>query len=534
MSPRLGWICVLFGWGLLAAVSLVSHPLLPIDETRYATVAWNMWQRGDLLVPWLNDSPYSDKPPLLFWIIQAGWAFTGVNEWWPRIGPSLVGLLATLLTGRIAKRLWPDDERTAVMSPLILMGCLWWSIFAVATMFDMLVACATLLAVLGLIQAARGRMSRGFAVTGIALGLGLLAKGPTILLQVLPVAILAPWWTEQTPKSGWRGWYLGLLAAVLAGLAIVMAWAVPAAIHGGPQYTEQIFWGQTAHRMVKSFAHRAPFWWYVALTPVMIFPWLFWFPVWPALGRLRAYCSNKDQGLRFCVAWLAPVFVIFSLISGKQPQYLLPLLPAFALGLARLLSLSDQTLLRKHQIGPAVVALILAVGLSLVPTLAPRFQAPEWVGEISPLSGIAIGLSGLVLLIPHRVRLEMAVSLITGLGVLVVLTTKWSLIRGAGEAYDMRPISRYLHTLQQEGIPLAHEGKYHGQFQFLGRLTNAPETVDPKQIAAWFEQHPGGRLIAYLKRPPQQIQTEFTQRFYGRFVTILDAPAWNAIQSGSR
>ena len=72
MSQRLGWILVLFGWGLLAAVSLASHTLLPIDETRYATVAWNMWQRSDLLVPWLNGGPYADKPPLLFWIIQAG------------------------------------------------------------------------------------------------------------------------------------------------------------------------------------------------------------------------------------------------------------------------------------------------------------------------------------------------------------------------------------------------------------------------------------------------------------------------------
>lgn len=62
MSPRLGWMLVILGWGLLAAVSLASHTLLPIDETRYATVAWNMWQRGDLLVPWLNGGPYSDKP----------------------------------------------------------------------------------------------------------------------------------------------------------------------------------------------------------------------------------------------------------------------------------------------------------------------------------------------------------------------------------------------------------------------------------------------------------------------------------------
>lgn len=134
--------------------------------------------------------------------------------------PKLSGSLSTLLTGRIARRLWPADERAAVLAPLILLGCLWWSIFAVATMFDMLVACTTLLGVLGLIQAAQDRMWRGFALTGVALGLGLLAKGPTILLQVLPAALLAPWWAERAPKSGWRSWYLALLAAVLAGLRL--------------------------------------------------------------------------------------------------------------------------------------------------------------------------------------------------------------------------------------------------------------------------------------------------------------------------
>lgn len=534
MSPRLGWILVLLGWVLLAAVSLASHTLLPIDETRYATVAWNMWQRGDELVPWLNGGPYSDKPPLLFWIIQAGWALTGVNEWWPRIGPSLVGLFATLLTGRIARRLWPADERTAVMAPLILLGCLWWAIFAVATMFDMLVACMTLLGVLGLIHATRDQMWRGFALTGLALGLGLLAKGPTILLQVLPAALLAPWWAERAPNAGWRSWYLGLLAAVMAGIAIVMAWAIPAAIRGGPEYTEQIFWGQTAHRMVKSFAHRAPFWWYIALTPVMVFPWLFWAPTWAALRTLRLWCSKNDPGLRLCVAWVVPVFVTFSLISGKQPQYLLPLLPTFSLALARLLSLTDQPVFRKHQIGPASAALVLAMALALVPTLASRFRAADWVLELSPMSGVALGLCGLILLIPRRVRLETGVSLITALGVLVVLTTKWALIRGAGGAYDMRPISRHLSQLQQQGVPLAHEGKYHGQFQFLGRLTSSPEIIDRSQAATWFEKHPEGRVIAYFQKPPSEGPTDFTQRFYGRFVTVLDRTAWSKIYASSR
>ena len=53
--------------------SIWLRPLWPVDETRYASVAWEMWLRGDFLVPYVNGEPYSHKPPLLFWLIQLGW-----------------------------------------------------------------------------------------------------------------------------------------------------------------------------------------------------------------------------------------------------------------------------------------------------------------------------------------------------------------------------------------------------------------------------------------------------------------------------
>ncbi len=46
------WLVIL--WGLLVGVSLAIRPLFPIDETRYAAVAWEMWLRDDFLVPHLN------------------------------------------------------------------------------------------------------------------------------------------------------------------------------------------------------------------------------------------------------------------------------------------------------------------------------------------------------------------------------------------------------------------------------------------------------------------------------------------------
>jgi len=61
------------------ATALSTRTYFPIDETRYVGVAWEMWLRGDFLVPHLNGEPYSHKPPLLFWLFQAGWWLFGVT-----------------------------------------------------------------------------------------------------------------------------------------------------------------------------------------------------------------------------------------------------------------------------------------------------------------------------------------------------------------------------------------------------------------------------------------------------------------------
>ena len=79
-------------WLALALLGLLCRPLTPVDETRAVSVAWEMWQRGDFLVPYLNGQPYSHKPPLLQWCIQFVWRIFGVNEWGARLIAPLFAL----------------------------------------------------------------------------------------------------------------------------------------------------------------------------------------------------------------------------------------------------------------------------------------------------------------------------------------------------------------------------------------------------------------------------------------------------------
>ncbi|MDP6258202.1 MAG: glycosyltransferase family 39 protein, partial [Rhodospirillales bacterium] len=171
-------------WAALVAAALSIRPLMPVDETRYVTVAWEMWLDGDYLVPHLNGATYSHKPPLLFWLINAGWGIFGVNEWWPRLVTPLFGLASLSLSALTCRRLWPDSQAYLIV-PILLLGSFYWGIYTTLTMFDLMIALWTLVGINGLIDVWQGKFLRGWLLFAIAIGLGVLSKGPVILVYLL-------------------------------------------------------------------------------------------------------------------------------------------------------------------------------------------------------------------------------------------------------------------------------------------------------------------------------------------------------------
>jgi 4-amino-4-deoxy-L-arabinose transferase-like glycosyltransferase len=536
-SWRLPWpVFLTLVWGGLVALGLALRPVLPVDETRYLSVAWEMWVRGDFLVPHLNGAPYSHKPPLLFWLFQAGWAAFGVNEWWPRLVPSLFALANLFLTAALARRLWPERPAVARLAPIILLGFLLWSVFTTFVMFDMLVATAVLVALLGLHTARERGGALPWLQAGAGLGLGILAKGPVVLLPVLAVALLAPWWSRgrsrggaEAPSpaqrgrvgegaAGWR-WAAGVLAAVAIGAAVALAWALPAALSGGEAYADAIFLGQTEGRLVDSFAHNRPWWWYLALLPAVLFPYSVWPPLLQALGRAARRQLGRgmptDPGVRFCLAWAVPVLAVFSLISGKQLHYLIPLLPALALLAARLLDSPAPATRRWHLVPP--VSLLLGVGalMAFAPEIVGRWDVPSWAGFVSPGVGVFTLLAGVAFLAAFE-RLPARRTLPTWIGLVLVLAAHLGFSEAGNRAYDVEPIARYLSVLERQGRPIAFVGTYHGEFHFLGRLERPFEEILPGGELLWLRDHPDGRVVQdFHHRSPDLRRAEFVQPYRG-------------------
>ena len=237
---------------------------------------------------------------------------------------------------------------------------------------------------------------------GAAIALGVLAKGPVILIHLAPAILAAPLWSRERPRTVlfWRPMFKGFGIALVTAIVLLSFWLVPAVVTGGPKYREAVLWTQTAGRMTASFAHRQPVWFFAALLPVYLFPWIYV----PALWREAFRARWREPGLALCAVWAGAGFVLFSLISGKQTHYLVPELPAVAIIAARLtqglsLRLSHEAPARPVSYRLVIPALIAAaVALAAIAAsqgLIPLKAAAAMLAPVSML--LAFGLVMLAL-----------------------------------------------------------------------------------------------------------------------------------------
>jgi len=516
------------GLGLLVAiVGVAVRPPLPIDETRYLSVAWEMQTSGDYLVPHKNGAIYSHKPPLLFWLINLAWALTGGAEWAGRLVGPLAGITSLWLTSALSRRLWPGRSLTGELAPLILASMLLWALFTSLTMFDALLTVGVLLVAHGAVRLQTPEQLRGIWLIGAGIGIGILAKGPVILVHTLPMLFFAPWWrvtdtTNSTVKSAcsislkegepqqnlYRGWYRLVLLSLMLGIGIAMCWVIPAIIAGGAEYRNAILWKQTAGRMVHSFSHQQPWWYYTAFLPVIVMPWVFHGTLLRSLRSVRL-----DSGVRMLLIWAGGSLLILSIISGKQAYYLTPVIPAISLLFARLLCETTSSTRRDvFWISISTIAMGIAI---LVHPLLPIPVAVQ--GLLAPWIGLPSIAWGLWMLSRKERTVFSTVCWISTAGVVNLALFQIG-IAGYFDQTDIRPIAREIHRLQEADIPVAIYGDYHDQFHYLGRLRQPLDVIhEEKMLTAWIQQHPQGRLIRIDRvgknsdETPRQEQIEFSQ-----------------------
>ncbi len=478
---------------VLVTCCLISRPPLPPDETRYLTVAWEMKERGDYLVPHLNGETYAHKPPLLFWLMNVAWLLFGKSLLAARCIAPLAGIATVLLSARLAKDLWPGLSANRRV-PWVLASTMLWMFFSPVTMFDTLLSLWTVSALFGMRMIVQQKYLRGLWVAGISLGLGILSKGPVILVHVLPAALLFPVWNRHgnQPKST-AATYLTMLGAVGIGAIIALSWALPAAWAGGEAFANELLFGQTAGRMLNSFAHRQPFWWYLPWLPLCVMPWMLTSGVRNGLWSLRAVVTKgtnaPDDGTRFVLCWGLGSVLILSFVSGKQIYYLMPAVPAFALAVSRWLEDWPMESMDLKIVGASTV--LTALLPVIVNHVAP-FSTWPVAGMIPDIWCLPMVVCGAIVPLLSSCRKETAVAGVSMAAVGFVSCLVMSFEHTVWAGFDVRPLGESLRDRTED---LAWYGNYHGQLNIPAVRSHVEELITPEDAELWLREHPGGLIV---------------------------------------
>ena len=416
------------------------------DEPLYATCAWEMLQRGDWVVPYYNGEMFPDKPPLMFWMMIAGYEIFGRNEFAVRFWSALLGVGTGLLTYHLGRLLFRAE--VGLWAGLVVCSSLIFTVSARAATVDSALTFFTTLGVLLFVAggiARKGRLDRtakdtarpaptpsgralefvprSFSVAvaiWAAMGVAVLAKGPIGLL--LPMASLglfvmlmnhqertlsagsaapadgpkgriARLWSALGPANFLRSlWQLRPLTGLVVVLAVAGPWFVLVGIRDD-QWLQQFFakfnWRPFTEPIL---GHSGPIWYHVPSVLIGFFPWsIFMVPMlldwYRGLRRQDAW----RVGYLLIACWGGVFFVFWSICKTKLPHYLLPAYPALALATGTFI---DRWLARPERVSrwwfrvALGIAVFVGFGISVGVPLAASVYAP---GE-EPL-----GLIGLVL-----------------------------------------------------------------------------------------------------------------------------------------
>lgn len=506
----------LLAWAAVTLVSIFLHGPVPLYSTRTLAVAWEMWDRGSWMVPLFNGAPYSHKTPLVPWLIHAGWMLFGVNDVWPRVLQVVLGTLVIAQAGLLAQRLYPHRPRMPLFTAWAMAGMWFYFMFALQVMYELPLTVAVLGGLLALCRRSGDAWTPWWPGFALAVGLGLLAKGPVALLHLGVPLLAARWWHPLARQDG-AGFARKAALASLAGIALFALWLVPTLVLGDPDYRRALLVTQTAGRISNSFDHAEAWWWYAPVLLGLMAPWWWsrwWWQQTPAMWR--------DAGNRFAWTWALGMLLAFSLVSGKQPYYLLPNFAAFALLVA---AAADA----RPRLGVAagVMALLLAALLLAGPVIIPRLGKPfppELLVSV-PWAGAAMALVGLGLLRWRGLPAQ-------ALGVLLVVALVHAAITPVLKAqFDFTPTAKLLGQAQRAGNKIAFLGEYQLQFQFAGRLQEPVEVLGEAGARAWALAHPRELLVvntreAWTHPGPQPV---LQQRFRTRWIQVWRAGDWRGL-----
>lgn len=322
---------------LLAAVTFFAGlgrgAITDSDEAFYADSAREMVASGDWITPHYNYEPRFQKPVLYYWLTAAASVVFGTSEMAARFWAAMAGLGLVLVTAAAGRR-WYDESTGLLAGAIVATNFGYFSIGRMALPDLPLAFCITLAIWAALVATLeQERTPRKFVLlAALALGLGFLTKGPVGL--IIPIIVIVPvLLIERRSIALSPG---DIVLGFIVMVAVAVPWYVVMWFRHGNEYLQGFFIGDNFERFATDrFNDPRPWWFYMPIVAGGLLPWTPLALVW--LGPLTQFLRRRrDIGtvdLRLLL-WAVLPLAFYSLSVGKQPRYILPVLPPLALLLA--------------------------------------------------------------------------------------------------------------------------------------------------------------------------------------------------------
>jgi 4-amino-4-deoxy-L-arabinose transferase-like glycosyltransferase len=365
------------------------------SEFRWGEIAREMQLTHNYFWPTMNGRVYYDKPLGSYWLVVGATYLTdGLNETAARLPSAVAGLLGVALLILIVRRLY--DLRTGVFAALILATSFSYVFFSRLASADVETIAGELGALAFFLR--NEQRQDGWWVVGLWIVMAVTSLTKGLLGFVLPIVVigsyscLAEGWAEfgrrlsGGPISRRLGWLVERnrwlfnwksIPAITLGLAIYL---VPFAVSRGRTGSDAGLYDVYRENIVRffhPFDHRGPIYLYVYIIFLLMAPWSALLPAALVQTHHRRHIgAEAERSDRFVLVFFWATFIFFTLSGSRRSYYLLPILPAAAILVARLLALPSESLsaAARHMrnVGYFTVAFFVAVGVV-------AFIPPSWI-----------------------------------------------------------------------------------------------------------------------------------------------------------
>jgi 4-amino-4-deoxy-L-arabinose transferase-like glycosyltransferase len=461
-----------------------------------------MIEPKDLLVPYQNGVPYSEKPILFYWAMAATTLLSGgdVHPLATRIpsvlGSTLLVFAAAFLAGRRGGR----KEALVAGSATAVAPIVFWQGQFLQT--DAMFSALVMGAFLSLFFLESGNEPKDVAgwrwVLRLTLAMAVLTKGPLALvlagLVLLVRCAIRRSWAPLLVTHPFR--------SILVFLVLVVPWYVAAARSGGPAYAYDLIVNQNWNRFFHAFDHVQPWWFYLESVWGDFFPWTVLALAAPfVLRRLGVFTRRPELG--FSATVFAVCFLFLSVSQSKQGKYLLVAYPFAAVLLAAAAGALETSsgaaafqLLRFWRSFTLLVAgLVLGTSIALGPSVARRARDFAFLAPYLALP-LGLGAAGTIVVLLRK-RKEVSAGLLALAATLAA--GEAAAAASVFPAFDVlktgRPFYERIRPLVSHGEPLAYYGEPYRCYAILVLKRRTEHFAREDALDAWLARTPNGRIL---------------------------------------